>query len=479
MSHPAVMPSHPNAIGRVHLVGIGGIGMSGIAEIMHNLGYSVQGSDISENANVLRLRDMGIPIFQGHDAENLRDAALLVVSSAVKTGENPEVLAARKMGVPVVRRSEMLAELMRLKYCLTVAGTHGKTTTTSMVAAVLDGAALDPTVINGGVINAYGTNARLGAGDWIVVEADESDGTFVRLPSTVGIVTNIDPEHLDYYGGFDGLRDAFVRYVENIPFYGAALMCIDDQEVKNLVGRITGRPVKTYGLSSQADVRALNVEVSAHATRFDVAVSDRRNDGVRHMEGFSLPMPGRHNLQNALAAIAAGLQLGIGDKKIREAITGFGGVKRRFTLTGTWRDVAIYDDYAHHPVEINAVLESARAATSGKVIAVVQPHRYTRLRDLFEEFCAAFNDADSVIVTPVYAAGEQPIKGVSSDAMVSNMTVKGRRDVRLLDNPDGLPELISELSEPGDVVICMGAGNITQWANALPGQLAGLEREAT
>ncbi len=472
------MPSHPSAIGCVHFVGIGGIGMSGIAEIMHNLGYQVQGSDVSENANVRRLSDMGIKIFKGHDASNMANVSLLVISSAIKTDENPEVLAAKKGGIPVIRRSEMLAELMRLKYCLTVAGTHGKTTTTSMVAAVLDDAALDPTVINGGVINAYGTNARLGSGDWIVVEADESDGTFVRLPSTIGIVTNIDPEHLDYYGSFDGLRDAFARYVENIPFYGAALMCIDSQEVQNLMGRISDRRIISYGLSPQADIRAVNISVDGQKTSFDVVISDRRNNEARDIEGFTLPMPGQHNLQNALAAIAAGLQLGVADEKIKQALAEFGGVKRRFTLTGTWQGVEVYDDYAHHPVEINAVLESARAAATakgGKVMAVVQPHRYTRLRDLFEDFCTAFNDADSVIVAPVFPAGETPIEGIHAEAMVSTMIAKGHRDVRLLDTPENLPTLISEMAVDGDVVICMGAGSITQWANDLPAQLAGLE----
>ena len=472
------MPSHPNAIGCVHFVGIGGIGMSGIAEIMHNLGYHVQGSDVSENANVQRLQNMGIKIFKGHDASNMADVALLVISSAIKTDENPEVLAARKISIPVIRRSEMLAELMRLKYCLTVAGTHGKTTTTSMVAAVLDGASLDPTVINGGVINAYGTNARLGSGDWVVVEADESDGTFVRLPSTIGIVTNIDPEHLDYYGSFDGLRDAFARYVENIPFYGAALMCIDSQEVQNLMGRISDRRITTYGLSPQADIRADNISVEGQKTLFDVVISDRRLNQVREIQGFSLPMLGQHNLQNALAAIAAGLQLGVTDEAIKQALSEFGGVKRRFTLTGEWQGVEVYDDYAHHPVEINAVLESARAAATGKggrVTAVVQPHRYTRLRDLFEDFCTAFNDADSVIVAPVFPAGEAPIEGVNSEAMVTNMIAKGHRDVRLLDSPENLSSFIADMTSDGDVVICMGAGSITQWANDLPAQLAELK----
>ena len=475
------MPSHPNPIGCAHFVGIGGIGMSGIAEIMHKLGYQVQGSDVSENSNVQRLSSMGIKIFKGHDASNMADVALLVISSAIKTDENPEVLAARKVSIPVIRRSEMLAELMRLKYCLTVAGTHGKTTTTSMVAAVLDSDSLDPTVINGGVINAYETNARLGSGDWIVVEADESDGTFVRLPSTIGVVTNIDPEHLDYYGSFDGLRDAFVRYVENIPFYGAALMCIDSQEVQNLMGRISDRRITTYGLSPQADILAVNILGEGQKTIFDVVISDRRLNQSREIQGFSLPMPGQHNLQNALAAIASGLQLGVSDEAIKQALSQFGGVKRRFTLTGEWQGVEVYDDYAHHPVEINAVLESARAtatAKGGRVTAVVQPHRFTRLRDLFEDFCTAFNDADSVIVAPVFPAGEEPIEGVSSEAMVTNMIAKGHRDVRLLDSPENLPSFISGMTGDGDVVICMGAGSITQWANDLPKQLAELKGES-
>lgn len=468
-------PAHSASIGIVHLLGIGGIGMSGIAEIMNNLGYQVQGSDMSENANVQRLREMGIKVFKGHQAEQVEGVGLLVVSSAIKP-DNPEIQAARKLSIPVVRRAEMLAELMRLKYCLTVAGTHGKTTTTSMVAAVLDAAALDPTVINGGVINAYGTNARLGSGDWMVVEADESDGTFVRLPSTIGIVTNIDPEHLDYYDGFDGLRDAFLRYVENIPFYGSALMCIDHPEVQALMGRVADRRMVSYGLSPQADIRAVNVSMEGPVTKFDLSITDRRLNESRMLEGFSLPMAGRHNLQNGLAAIAAGLELGVKDEAIIAALAGFAGVKRRFTHTGVWQGVDIYDDYAHHPVEIAAVLESARAASKGKVVAVVQPHRYSRLRDLFEDFCTCFNEADHVIVAPVYAAGEAPIEGFDAVSMADNLIANGHRHVTVMDDPAELASLIQPLVEAGDLVICLGAGSISQWAHELPAQLA--EQEA-
>ncbi|MBX3492564.1 MAG: UDP-N-acetylmuramate--L-alanine ligase [Parvibaculum sp.] len=463
----------PLDIGNIHFVGIGGIGMSGIAEVMHNLGYTVQGSDLSESANVKRLAGLGIKVFIGQKAENLADAQVVVVSSAIKS-DNPELMEARARFLPVVRRAEMLAELMRLRSCVSVAGTHGKTTTTSLVAAILDGAGLDPTVINGGIINAYGTNARLGDGEWMVVEADESDGTFVKLPSTIAIVTNIDPEHLDYYGSFDAAKDAFLAFVENVPFYGCAVMCVDHPEVQALIGRVRDRRIVTYGTNPQADIRATNQRVENGFNTFDVTITDRKTGKTRELPGVHLAMHGTHNMLNSLAAIGVALQMGIADERIRAALEGFGGVKRRFTYVGNWNGVSIYDDYGHHPVEIAAVLQAARSATQGRTIAVVQPHRYTRLHSLFDEFCACFNDADAVIVADVYEAGEKPIEGANRDALVEGLRARGHRNVTALEGPEALPALIAETAKPGDLVVCLGAGSITTWANALPEALAAL-----
>jgi UDP-N-acetylmuramate--alanine ligase len=463
----------PLTIGTLHFVGIGGIGMSGIAEVLHNLGYAVQGSDVADNYNVQRLKKLGIKVEIGHKAENLGEASVLVVSSAIKP-DNPELLAARAALLPVVRRAEMLGELMRLKWSVAVAGTHGKTTTTSLVAAVLEGANFDPTVINGGIVNAYGTNARMGAGDWMVVEADESDGTFVKLPATIGIVTNIDPEHLDHFGSFDGVKAAFERFIENIPFYGFAALCIDHPEVQAMIPRVSDRRIVTYGFSPQADVRAVNIQPGADGSVFDVTISERLAD-PRTIQGVRLAMLGMHNVQNALAAIAVANEMGVDNEAIKGALSKFQGVKRRFTKTGTWNGVTIIDDYGHHPVEIQAVLKAARqalrASPGSKVIAVVQPHRYTRLMSLFEEFCTCFNDADMVVVADVYAAGEPPIEGINKEALVEGLQAHGHRQVMALSSPEALPDLVREHTKPGDLVVCLGAGNITQWANSLPGQL--------
>jgi len=458
------------SIGTIHFVGIGGIGMSGIAEVMHNLGYRVQGSDVAEGYVVEGLRERGIPVTIGHAAGNIGDAAVVVTSTAVKRG-NPEVEAALERRVPVVRRAEMLAELMRLKSTVAVAGTHGKTTTTSMVAALLDAGGVDPTVINGGIINSYGSNARLGASDWMVVEADESDGSFLRLDGTVAVVTNIDPEHLDHYGDFDRVKDAFVEFVENVPFYGAALMCLDHAEVQNILPRLRDRRVVTYGFSAQADVRGVNVELVPGGSRFECLVRER--DGrTRSIEGIGLPMPGRHNVQNALAAIGVALELGIDDDTIRRGFDGFAGVKRRFTRVGEVGGAAIVDDYGHHPVEIRAVLAAARenaqgSGLGGRVIAVVQPHRYSRLAGLMEEFQTAFNDADRVLVTPVYAAGEAPIPGADADALVDGLKRRGHRQATTVADADALADLLADDLRAGDQVICLGAGDITRWAAGL------------
>jgi UDP-N-acetylmuramate--alanine ligase len=467
----------PHELGPIHFVGIGGIGMSGIAEVLANLGYTVTGSDVAESANVKRLRDNGIRVAVGHDAKNLDGAEIVVVSSAIKR-DNPELAAARALRLPVVRRAEMLAELMRLKSCVAIAGTHGKTTTTSMVAALLDAGGFDPTVINGGIINAYGTNARLGAGEWMVVEADESDGTFLKLPADVAIVTNIDAEHLDHFKTFAAVQDAFRAFIENIPFYGFAVMCTDHPIVQRMVGRIEDRRIITYGENPQADVRLIDLDHADGRSRFSVAFRNRDGEVVHEIRNLGLPMPGRHNALNATSAVAVARELGISDEQIRKALDSFGGVKRRFTRTGDWNGVPIIDDYGHHPVEIAAVLRAARESTKGQVIAVVQPHRYTRLQSLFEPFSTCFNDADTVIVADVYSAGEAPIEGADRDSLVQALRARGHRQVLPLDAPQDLAGIVKRLARPGDIVVCLGAGNITQWAYALPGELAALDKVA-
>jgi UDP-N-acetylmuramate--alanine ligase len=464
----------PPQIGPIHFVGIGGIGMSGIAEVLINLGYTVQGSDSADSANVKRLREKGAKVVVGHDARAIEGAEVVVVSSAIKR-DNPELVAARAKRLPVVRRAEMLAELMRLKSCVAVAGTHGKTTTTSLVAALLDAGHLDPTVINGGIINAYGTNARLGAGDWMVVEADESDGTFLKLPADIAIVTNIDAEHLDHFKTFMAVQDAFRDFVENVPFYGFAVMCTDHPIVQRIVGRIEDRRVITYGENPQADVRLINLDHANGGSRFAIEFRAPAGGGKTHViENLMLPMPGRHNALNATSAIAVAHELGIGDDLIRRALASFAGVRRRFTRAGEWNGVTIIDDYGHHPVEIAAVLRAARESTKGQVIAVVQPHRYTRLKSLFESFSTCFNDADAVIVADVYPAGEAPIAGADRDSLVGAIHARGHRQVIALPEQKALAGIVKKLARPGDYVVCLGAGNITQWAYALAGELKAL-----
>jgi UDP-N-acetylmuramate--alanine ligase len=468
------MRSLPESIGPIHFVGIGGIGMSGIAEVLHNLGYRVQGSDLAESANTRRLTELGIPVMAGHTGDNLGEGKVVVVSSAVKP-DNPEVLAARARRLPIVRRAEMLGELMRLKWSITVAGTHGKTTTTSMLGGLLETAGLDPTVINGGIINAYGTNTRLGAGDWMVVEADESDGTFTRLPATIAVVTNIDPEHLDHYGNFAALQQAFETFIGNIPFYGFAMLCIDHPVVQGMIARLSERRILTYGFSPQADIRATNIRLGPDGSRYDAMIAGRVSGQERTIADLFLPMFGEHNVQNSLTAVAIAEEMGLGDEVVRRSLRGFKGVRRRFTKTGEWNGVAIIDDYGHHPVEIAAVLKAARAIVGGRVIAVVQPHRYTRLADLFESFCTCFNDADIVLVADVYPAGEAPIEGVSGPALVAGLSAHGHRNARSLTGPEELGSIIRELARPGDMVVCLGAGSITNWANSLPAELARLD----
>jgi UDP-N-acetylmuramate--alanine ligase len=457
----------PHDIGAIHFTGIGGIGMSGIAEVLLTHGFTVQGSDLKASPITERLARRGATIFIGQKAENIENAQVMVISSAIKPG-NPELDAARARHLPVVRRAEMLAELMRLKSNVAVAGTHGKTTTTSMIAALLDAGAMDPTVVNGGVIHAYGSNARIGAGDWMVVEADESDGSFNKLPATIAVVTNIDPEHLDHYGDFEGLKAAFDTFVSNIPFYGLAVCCIDHPEVQALVGRISDRRVSTYGFSPQADIQAKNLVFENGGAKFDVAL----NAEGQVIEGVKLPMTGDHNVSNALAAIAVARYLKISKDAIREALAGFKGVSRRFTKVATVDGVTIIDDYGHHPVEIAAVLKAARQATKGRVIAVHQPHRYTRLRDLFTQFCGCFNDADTVAIADIYAAGEAPIDGISRDTLVGGLIAHGHRRALPLAGEEALADFVRAECKPGDMLVCLGAGSISAWANALPGRLA-------
>ena len=467
---------HPVNIGILHFVGIGGIGMSGIAEVMHNFGYKVQGSDISENANVERLRKLGIKVYLGQRNKNLEGAWGIVVSTAIKP-DNPEVVEAKAMKLPLIKRSEMLAELMRLKWCVSVAGTHGKTTTTTMVSAVLDEANYDPTVINGGIINAYGTNARLGEGDWMVVEADESDGTFIKIPSTVAVVTNIDPEHLDFYGDFENAKTAFEMFIKNVPFYGFSVMCIDHPEVQALIGKVIDRRIITYGFSVQAEVRGTNILFDEGSAHFDVEISNGNDGDLSFLRNIVMPMPGRHNISNALAAIAVSYELGISADIIRRTFSKFSGVKRRFTIVDKVEDIIIIDDYAHHPVEITSVLSAAREAYSGRVIAVVQPHRYTRLESLFDEFCSCFNNADTVIVAPVFDAGEQPIKGANQDDLISGLQRSGHREVIKINEPKELPKIISNIAVAGDLVIYLGAGSISSWAYLLPDALRRLKTQ--
>ena len=458
-----VSTKFPVEIGPIHFIGIGGIGMSGIAEILINQGYSVQGSDLKETEITLRLERMGASIKIGHDKNNLKNAAVVVISSAIDK-KNPELNYARSAGLPVVRRAEMLAELMRMKSNVAIAGTHGKTTTTTLVATLLDEGGFDPTVINGGIIHAYGSNARAGDGEWMVVEADESDGTFTRLPATIAVVTNIDPEHLEHWGNFDSLRKGFLDFISNIPFYGIAICCSDHPEVQKLIGKISDRRIKTFGLNAQSDVRAINLNYKNGRAYFDIRFQQEKFT----IYDCVLPMPGDHNVSNALGAVAVAHHLGIENAKIREALAKFKGVNRRFTKVGEVNGVTIIDDYGHHPVEISAVLRAARQISSGRVIAVHQPHRYTRLNALFKDFCSCFNDADIVAIGDVYSAGEKTIPGASRDDLVTGLVSHGHRHAVAVSNLQDLSQLIAKNAKSGDIVICLGAGTISSWANSLP-----------
>ena len=469
----------PLDVGILHFVGIGGIGMSGIAEVLHNLGYKVQGSDASESYNTQRLKEKGINVLIGHKAEHVDNASVLVVSSAIRA-DNPEMVAARSLRLPVVRRAEMLAELMRFKIAIAVGGTHGKTTTTALTASMLEAANMQPTVINGGIINSRGTNAYLGAGEWMVVESDESDGSFLRLPATIAIVTNIDPEHLDHYGSFDNAKAAYQTFLTNLPFYGFAVLCTDHPEVQALAARITDRRIITYGMNPQADIRAFNIRSSADGEMFDVEMVGRNNESSHVLKNILLPMHGHHNIRNSLAVIAIARELKLSDEIILKGLGDFDGVKRRFTKTGVGLGITVIDDYGHHPVEIAATLKAARAAQSGgngKVIAVVQPHRYTRVRDLMDEFCTCFNDADTVLVADIYSAGEDPIEGITAEKIIEGLQSAGHRHVLKLESHEALAKMVSSVAQSGDMVVCLGAGSITKWAYALPQELEKLNQK--
>jgi UDP-N-acetylmuramate--alanine ligase len=468
----------PRELGTFHIIGIGGIGMSAIAEILLAKGYAVQGSDQKESANVRRLRAKGIRVFIGHTGANLAGAGQVVISTAVKR-TNPELEAARAQGLTIIRRAEMLAELMRLYATVSVTGTHGKTTTTSLISSIFENAGLDPTVITGGIINAWGTNARLGKGKWMIVEADESDGTFTRLPTEIGVVTNIDPEHLDYFKTVSNMHREFETFLRNIPFYGLGLACVDHPVVREMIERLElrsdGRRVLTYGASADADLVLEEVRTDGRGSAIDARLGPRVRGGARHLRGWALPLPGHHNALNALAAIAVAAEAGLSDEVIRAGLVAFSGVKRRFQLTGTWNGVEIFDDYAHHPAEISAVLEAARAGARGRVIAVVEPHRYTRVRDLFGEFCTCFRAADRVVVAPLYSAGESPIEGIDERSLADGIRKAGHASVGAIADPRDLAALLRREARPADMVICLGAGNSTEWAHALPGWLAAEE----
>lgn len=468
------MRAMPVNIGKLHFVGIGGIGMSGIAEVLHALGYQVQGSDLSDGANVKRLQEKGIEVFIGHEAKNIDDAAIVVISSAIQD-DNPELKAAREQRKTIVRRAEMLAEIMRLKWSIAIAGTHGKTTTTTMVGTMLEEAGYDPTVVNGGIVNRYGTNVRLGNSDWMVAEADESDGTFTKLPATVAVVTNIDPEHLDHYGSYDNIKAAFRRFIDNLPFYGFAALCSDHPAVQGMIPQLVDRRVITYGFNPQADVRAHNVRTDRDGSLFDVTFVDWLADGAEQtLRDVFLPMPGDHNILNSLAALAIAQEMGVPAATMKTAMKNFSGVKRRFTKTGESNGITVIDDYAHHPVEIKAVLKAARQTVEKegkKVVTVMQPHRYTRLSDLFDEFCTCFNDADSVIIADVYEAGEKPIEGADKEHLVAGIIERGHKDAQVMPSLESLPSMIADIAEEGDYVVCCGAGSISSWAYALPEQL--------
>jgi UDP-N-acetylmuramate--alanine ligase len=439
-------------IRRIHFVGIGGVGMSGIAEVLHNLGYQISGSDLKESEHTNRLQGLGVAVRIGHDAANVRGADVVVRSSAVPS-ENPEIGAAATHSIPIIQRAEMLAELMRMKYGVAVAGTHGKTTTTSMVATVLAKGGLDPTMVIGGRLDALGSNAKLGQGEFMVAEADESDGSFLKLSPTIAVVTTVDAEHLDYYRDLQHIKESFLEFVNKVPFYGSAVLCVDQREIRDLLPRVQKRVV-SYALETPADLIAEGVSLHGLSSTFKVRFKGEPLGELR------LRVPGAHNVSNALAAVAVGLELDIGFSAIRAALAEFSGVARRFQVKGTPQDIMVVDDYAHHPAEIQATLKAARAGFQRRLLAVFQPHRYTRTRALLAEFPGAFDLADRVCVTEVYPAGESPIVGVSGRQIADGIARRGRPEVLFIERKEDVAKVVTELARPGDLVITMGAGDI-------------------
>ena len=453
-------------LGTIHLIGIGGIGMSSIAEVLINLGYKITGSDIALNKNVQRLQELGVKIYIGENAKHLKDASIVVISSAIKNN-NVELNAAYVKRIPVIRRADMLAELMRFKKSIAIGGTHGKTTTTSLISAILDNAKYDPTVVNGGIIEAYGSNARLGKGDWMVVEADESDGTFTRLPSTYVVVTNIDKEHLDFYGNKNNLYRAFMHFIENIPFYGVAFLCIDNADTQKLYKEIKYRKLVSYGFNNQANVKAINLSVRNGLTNFDVKIDGNEKLKNKIIKNISITMPGKHNVRNALASIALAIELGINTNIIKDTLKSFKGVERRFSIIGNKKGVTYIDDYAHHPTEISSVLEAAKSICEGKLIAIFEPHRYSRINNLFDEFSVSFHDADILFVTEIYEAGEKNKLKINKNKIINSILSAGHKDVRGLDNFNDLLLMLENITNTGDFVIFLGAGSISRNARKM------------
>ena len=464
------MLKSPKNLGIIHFIGIGGIGMSGIAEILFQSGYHVQGSDLKQSNNTNRLEKLGIKVYIGQKKSNIIDAKIIVVSTAISE-KNEEFIAAKKMFLPIVHRSEMLGELMRLKQSIAIAGTHGKTTTTSLIAKMIEENGMDPTIINGGIISSLDSNARLGKGEWMVVEADESDGSFSKLNPTAAIITNIDIEHLDYHKNEDNLENAFYNFVSSIPFYGFVCLCIDNPRTQRLISKLENKKVITYGMSANADIRATNIYYQNNQMNFSLNIKNNK-EFEENVYKIEFSMIGMHNIQNALATIATGIELKIPLTKIKNTLKNFTGVERRFQKVGNFKNTTIIDDYGHHPVEINSALSAARfLAPESKIIAIFQPHRYSRLKDLFNDFCSCFNKADYVFLLDVYAAGEKSIKKFESINLEKGLADYGHKNVLYIQNQNLLAKNLLKLIQPNDLIICLGAGSITKIANSLEEEL--------
>ena len=464
------MLKRPENLGVIHFIGIGGIGMSGIAEILVQSGYLVQGSDIKASNNTKRLEKLGIEVFIGQRKSNIFNAKIIVVSTAISKN-NIELVEAKKIFLPIVHRAEMLGELMRLKQSIAIAGTHGKTTTTSLIAKMIEENGMDPTIINGGIISSLDSNARMGKGDWMVVEADESDGSFTKLNPTAAVITNIDLEHLDFHKNEGNLELAFFNFLSSIPFYGFICLCTDHPRVQKLISKLEDKKVITYGLSANADVRATNIIYNNNKMNFTLSISNRRELEISSYE-IEFSMIGIHNIQNALATIATGIELKIPIEKIKNTLKTFTGVQRRFQNVGNFKNTTIIDDYGHHPVEINAALAAARLlAPKSKIISIFQPHRYSRIKDLFNDFCSCFNDADYVFLLDVYPAGEEPLKGFESTDLKNGLLKYGHKNVSYIESKKALVRETLKIISPNDIIICLGAGSITKIANTLEKEL--------